>query len=110
MFHSAGTLKKGLRRAFSTRLYLSRAYRMLFHAKADKQQADMVLVDLLNFSGYYKVAPAGSDAIALARHEGRREVAGRIMQNLRMTDAEIDAMERTVRQEALVDQVEGELL
>jgi len=110
MFYSPGQLKKGFRRTVTVRLQLGRAYRMLFHAAADKNQADTVLLDLLNFSGYYKVAPAGSDAIELARREGRREVAGRILQNLRMTDIEIDALERAARQEALVDQGEGELL
>lgn len=98
-----------MRRTIGVRLGLGRAYRDLFAANGTKQDADMVLVDLANFSGYYRIAPIGSDGIALARHEGRREVMGRILSHLRQTQVEIDGLEKAVRHEALVDQIEGEL-
>lgn len=99
----------GKRRTPEVRLALGDAYRRVFKGTADQNQAEMVLADLLNFSGCYKVAPVGATGLEYARHAGRQEIAGRILSQLRQTEDEINALERAVRHEALIDQGEGEL-
>jgi hypothetical protein len=106
-FAGAGShLPLGQRRSPKVKLDLAGAYRSLFFGNASAAQRDMVLVDLANFSGFYTVAPEGSD---LARHEGRREVFARLYSMVNMTPDEQKAFETEARHQALIDNYEGEL-
>jgi hypothetical protein len=98
----------GKRRSVEAKLDLANAYHALFEGRASDAQREMVLVDLSDFSNFYKVLPAGASHDERAFHEGQRSVFGRIMSHLRMTPDERAALERAARHEAFVNQTEGE--
>ena len=100
--------EKGERRTVSAKLDLANAYHALFEGKASDQQREMVLVDLADFSGFYKVTPGGVSHDERAFNEGQRAVYGRIISHLRMTPDERAALETAARHEAFVSQTEGE--
>lgn len=43
-----------------------------------KEEAELVMLDLLVTSGFFEIAPDSTSAEVLQRREGRREIAGRI--------------------------------
>lgn len=100
----------GERRTPSAKLDLANAYVQVFAlGSATQDQRDVVLTDLADFAGYYKVQGPGIDHDTRAFNEGMRAVFGRIMSHLRMTPDERAALERAARHEAFVNQTEGEL-
>jgi hypothetical protein len=65
--------------------------------------AQIVLTDIIAFSGYFNVCIDGS----LARHEGSRMVGGRIFSMVNLPEAERDALFRAARESVLSDQANG---
>ncbi len=101
---------KGGRRGAGPKLDLANAYVHVFRlGTATQDQRDVVLTDLADFCGYYKVQGPGSDPDTRAFNEGMRSAFGRIMSHLRMTPDERDALERAARHEGFVNQSEGEI-
>ena len=101
---------KGERRTPTAKLDLANAYVRVFTTNsASKDDRDVVLTDLADFCGYYKVQGPGADPDTRAFNEGMRAAFGRIMSHLRMTPDERNALEQASRHEAFVSQVEGEL-
>ena len=88
---------------------LTQAYRNLFDGRATKQEAQMVLADLANHSGFYQVLPPGAGASELAEANGKRAAFGRLFRFLRLSTEELAELEQAARQEALADAREGEL-
>lgn len=105
----ASQMPMGTRRCSRARLTLTQAYRNLFDGRAAKREAQMVLADLANHSGFYQVLPPGAGPSELAEANGKRAVFGRLFRFLRLSEEEVRALEEAARQEALADAREGEL-
>lgn len=83
---------------------LASAYRNVFRGNATRQDAEIVLADLADFTRFYQALPVGSAGSELAEINGMRIVFGRIFNYLNMTDAEIRALQEAARQETLTNQ------
>ena len=89
------------------KLELAEAYQRVFRGSPTSDDQSMVLADLANYSGFYKVL-AGASASDLSEEAGRRQVYGRIHEHLRMSSLEMEDLEVAARMEALADATEGE--
>lgn len=77
------------------------AYQRVFTGTATGEDQGIVLVDLANFTGFYRVTPPeGGDRDTIVFNEGMRAAYGRIFQYLRMSDTEVMALETAARQTA----------
>jgi len=98
-------LPAGSRRGAKAQQKLTAAYREVF--KVGREEAEIVLADLAEFSGFYRVTQPGAGDLAF--NEGMRAVYGRIFRFLRMTDQEIRELEEAARYEAVTSFQEGEI-
>lgn len=103
----SGLFAPQLRRRLQARLALGSAYRRLFAGRGSKADAEMVLADLANHTGFYRVTEPGAGSLDFA--EGKRAMFGRLFRFLRMAEDEIEALEEAARAEALADAREGEI-
>lgn len=77
------------------------AYQRVFTGSANSEDQSIVLVDLANFTGFYRVTPPETgDRDAVVFNEGMRAAYGRIFQYLRMSDVEVLSLEVAARQTA----------
>jgi hypothetical protein len=77
------------------------AYQRVFTGTPDGEDQGLVLVDLANYTGFYRVTPPETgDRDTIVFNEGMRAAYGRIFQYLRMSDAEILSLELAARQTA----------
>jgi hypothetical protein len=90
------------------------AYQRVFTGTPNSEDQGIVLVDLANFTGFYRVTPPeGGDRDAIVFNEGMRAAYGRVFQYLRMSEVEIISLEVAARQTAAQvsglapDQLEG---
>ena len=75
------------------------AYQRVFTGTPTQDDQGIVLVDLANFTGFYRVTPPeGGDRDTIVFNEGMRTAYGRIFQYLRMSSAEIVSLEVAARQ------------
>jgi hypothetical protein len=78
---------------------LAVAYQRVFTGTPSGEDQGLVLVDLANFTGFYRVTPPESgDRDAVVFNEGMRAAYGRIFQYLRMSDIEVMSLEVAARQ------------
>lgn len=92
------------------KLELAATYQRVFTSgEATVEDAQVVLADLAQFSGFYAVSGGDNDPVALGRREGNREVFGRIFAHLNMTDLERGMLEKASREQALVNIYDGEI-
>ena len=88
---------------------LREAYLSVFvNNNADKNQMEMVLVDIMKVSGYHTVAAADASDGTLRELNGSRRVGGYIMQMLNYPRKKLDALERAIEAESYVDALNGE--
>lgn len=91
-------------------LILAKAYQRVFGGNGSKSDADMVLADLANVTGYYR-PPNYSDwmqrtkgttgfELHCALHAARAEVLRHVMDFLQMTADQMVALEEAARAEA----------
>ncbi len=99
----------GWRRRVQARLFLTQSYRRLFSGRGSKSDAEAVLADLANHTGFYRVTEPGGASGFLDFAEGKRAVYGRVFRFLRMSADEVAALEEAARAEALSDTQEGEI-
>jgi hypothetical protein len=104
----ASQYQAGLRRGNRAMQDLANAYNHVFRGNPTKAEAEMVLADLANESGFYKVHVPGPE-VSLEYETGKRAVFGRILRFIRMSQEEHTALEYAARQEALADQ-EGPII
>ena len=97
----------GRRRAIRAQYRLTEAYREVF--QVGNESAEMVISDLANFTGYYKVPPPGTPSETLQYEAGMRAAFGRLFHFLTLSDEQRKALERAVRQESDADNEEGTL-
>lgn len=75
------------------------AYQRVFTGSPNGEDQGLVLVDLANYTGFYRVTPPETgDRDTVVFNEGMRAAYGRIFQYLRMSDAEILSLEVAARQ------------
>lgn len=98
-------LPRGRKRGKVAEDRLVKAYNEVF--KIGREEAEIVLADLAEHSGFYRVTHP--DAGNLAFNEGMRAVYGRIHRFLRMSDQEFRDLEAAAREEAIVSSEEGEI-
>lgn len=80
---------------------LQHAYRRFF----DDRMGQLVLVDLLMYSGFYQVSDASvAGALGLAESNGKRIVFARIFHMLNMTPSELEELAQASRREQLAMQ------
>lgn len=94
---------KGERRSAKAQQTLATAYQKLFTGHGGEQDAQLVLVDLANFTGFYRVNGPGFSGDDRAHSDGMRLAYGRIFQFLRMSDEERRQLEEAARLEAVTD-------
>jgi hypothetical protein len=77
------------------------AYQRVFTGSSSAEDQGIVLVDLANFTGFYRVTPPeAGDRDTIVFNEGMRAAYGRIFQYLRMSDTEVLSLEVAARQTA----------
>lgn len=76
------------------------AYRRFF----DDRMGQLVLVDLLGYSGWHQVLDASvAGALGLAEANGKRTVFARIFHMLNLTPSEIEELAQAARREQLAN-------
>lgn len=100
-------LPKGSRRGAKAAEKLVAAYREVF--KIGREEAEIVLADLAEHSGFYRFTPPANGELDMAFNEGKRAVFAHIFSFLRMSDEEIRNLEAAARQEAVISAEEGDL-
>lgn len=78
--------------------HLVAAYNSVF--AQGREDVEMVLSDLANFAGFYKVAERGASADELNFDEGKRAAFARIWSFLTLTDRQLEELENAARDEA----------
>lgn len=93
------------RRGYQAQLRLTQAYNAVFGGgSAGPEDKELVLADLANTSGFYRVTPAKHySSRELWQMEGARLVYARIFEHLRLSEADLRALEIAARREAAVD-------
>ncbi len=99
--------KPGLKRGFNATKDTVQAYRAVFGGHGSKEETELVLADLANFSGFYQVTTPADGPEAVRYSEGQRSVFARILRFMRMSSAELAALEAAARAERLTDENEG---
>lgn len=107
------TLPEGHRRGAIAQEKVRQSYLNVFSGRGSKEDADIVLVDLLKFSGYfsYVAVPPDTDAPSsnsLQMSNGARMVAARIMYHLNMPMAQLNELVQAVAAEQAVSSDEGD--
>lgn len=100
-FTTITDLFKAERRGAPASARLRDAYVNLFNGKGDREDADLVLIDLLTVSGYHMTAepPPGSDAAsvgALYELNGARRVGARIMDQLSWSRRRLEQLQAAI--------------
>ena len=102
--------RKGERRTGEVRVDLAASYRRVFvDGGADKKDAQVVLTDLANFSGFYRVTGPGFSSDDRAFADGMRAAYGRVHNFIRTTPEEARQLEEAARAQAIADAEEGPL-
>jgi hypothetical protein len=101
----AASLPQGRKRGAVAQAKLVRAYQDVF-AK-DGEAVELVLADLANFTGFYKVPPIGAPPETLLVDQGLRAAFGRLFSFLALPEERMEALEKAARAESLADDEEG---
>lgn len=86
-------------------MFLVGAYRRVFveGGAASTEDKQVVLADLANASGFYRVSGPGMSAEDRAFADGMRATYARVHLFLKMTPDEVGHLEEAARQEAIID-------
>lgn len=86
-------------------LRLVNAYKAVFGQQ--NEDVEVVLADLANHCGFYKVAPPGASGDQLQYDAGLRAAFGRLFSFLTLPDDRLAALEAAARAENETDQSQG---
>lgn len=81
-------------------LRLALAYQRTFTGTPNNEDQELVLVDLADYSGFYRVTPVDTGRDQIVFNEGLRSLYGRIFRYLRMSDHERQSLEAAARETA----------
>lgn len=90
-----------------TELRRIQAYNSVFLGNSTEEDRQIVLVDLADYSGFYRVTPPGAGDVVF--NEGMRAVYGRIFRHLRMSSEEIASLEIAARETAAIRQAQSSM-
>lgn len=93
-----------LRNSSRSEYRLFSAYNRFREGQASAEDAELIVADLANFTGFYRVHPPDDQ---LSFQEGKRAAFGRLFYFLNLTEAEARALAEAARAEAIADQTEG---
>lgn len=105
---SRTVLKKGTRRTSAHEERLSQAWQAIINGHGSKEDAELVLADLGEYSGYFAVTEPGTDGLVLSHNEGRRSVYARIVYLLDAPTSYITELRRASLDEMQITATEGE--
>ena len=74
-------------------LALTGAFRRVFHGSPSREDQEVVLAELLSFSGFTRVSSDDTPASTLMYREGRRQLYSRIFGFLALSSTDIRALE-----------------
>lgn len=103
IWQSLKTVWPALSRGARARRELAEAYQWL----AKQPQGQLIIADLANASGFYRVNAEGVSPDDRAFSDGKRAVFGRVFRFLSLNDEEKQALAVAARLEALADATEG---
>jgi hypothetical protein len=90
---------------------LLEAYRALFEGTGGKEDAEVVMVDLAQFSGYFQFAGPSATHGERAYNDGARSVFGHIMTKLTVPQSTLNAIaDAVVRERTASRDAEGQEL
>lgn len=104
-WRSTASQKPNRKRGSAAQDKLTKAYRDVFLRK--DESVEIVLADLANFCGFYKVPPIGSPPETLLVDQGLRAAFGRLFSFLSLPEDRLKALEEAARREAIADSEEG---
>ena len=97
----------GARRRAKAQLRLAQAYQAVFGGNSTQEDADLVMADLANVSGFYAVEDANVSATARAFADGRRDLMNRILRMTQMSPEQRNALYQAALAEEEADNQEG---
>jgi hypothetical protein len=103
MFASLLTLFGRRARSLEAQARLTHAYKAVFYGDPSKEDQQLVLSDLANFSSWRSVCPSTVSDAELRSTEGRRAVFGRIFQFADLSPRDTKDLEEAARREAAAD-------
>lgn len=92
------------------KLRLSDAYQKLFAGNGSREDAETVLADLAQHTGFYQVTPADMSPDQRAFAEGMRAAYGRIDRFLNLPAVERDRLISAVREDTMIANEQGDSL
>lgn len=99
----------GHRRGPTSTIRLAGAYEAVFLLRnAGKEDLDLVMADLAEFSGYFAVSPPGTSAEELLDANGRRAVFARILSLIRLPMGELTRLRDAALIEMQISSQEGD--
>lgn len=101
----AGQMAQGRKRGAISQQRLTAAYLDVFGKQTES--VEIVLADLANYCGFYKVPPIGAPPETLLVDQGLRAAFGRLFHFLSLSDDRLAALEKAARAEAQADEEEG---
>ena len=103
----ASLFSPGARRRAKAQLRLAQAYQAVFGGNGTQEDAELVLADLANVSGFYAVEDADVSATARAFADGRRDLMNRILRMSQMSRERHEMLLQAVMAEEEADNHEG---
>ena len=103
----ARKFKRGERRRAAANLALVNAYTAVFSGNGTSEEAEIVLADLANASGFYSVEDARVSDAEARQANGRREMMVRILSMTRLSSEQRNALFDAAQAEAQADEEEG---
>lgn len=101
-------LPAGQRRGGAREARLSEAWASFIDGRASREDAELILADLGDISGYFNVAGDDATGDQMLRREGRRDVMARILFLLDMPFSYMTEMRRASLDEFNVTNYEGD--
>lgn len=95
--------RKWRKTSATAQLELTDAYRRVFAGRASLEDAEVVLADMVNASGYYSVSGPNVSDTERAFADGKRAVIARLLAFLQLPDSVRAQLERAARAEAAAD-------
>lgn len=96
-------------RSTDAQIKMIAAYKGVFGGTATKEEAEIVLVDILKATGYYNTTPEGATSMALHEAEGARRVGAFILSRLSVDLDKLRSAGSAVGREGRLDNMKGTL-